>query len=171
MSCRNIGSNKCGVFPERLRYGIRKEYSKVILWGERSKMSGIKVMISVNHVNRHLWKLSSVRCLNFVAPTQEPLSRPLSVQGLRFPSSTITLQPIPNKHDLFCLCFTPGRQLHTHFRTLLAGETSFSFIAFMHLCPLDLCSYAEKIAKIHDFREYKDSICRSSAWNVNIIGK
>ncbi len=41
-------------------------------------------MISVNHVNRHLWKLSSVRCLNSVAPTQEPLSRPLSVQGLRF---------------------------------------------------------------------------------------
>ncbi len=42
-------------------------------------------MISVDHVNRHLWKLSSVRCLNFMAPTQEPLSRPLSVQGLRFP--------------------------------------------------------------------------------------
>ena len=40
---------------------------------------------TVNHVNRHLWKLSSVRCLNSVAPTQEPLSRPLSVQGLRFP--------------------------------------------------------------------------------------
>ena len=42
-------------------------------------------MVSVNHVNIHLWKLSSVRCLNSVAPTQEPLSRPLSVQGLRFP--------------------------------------------------------------------------------------
>ena len=42
-------------------------------------------MIPANHVNIHLWKLSSVRCLNFVAPTQEPLSRLLSVQGLRFP--------------------------------------------------------------------------------------
>ena len=47
-------------------------------------------MISVNHVNIRLWKLSSVRCLNSVAPTQEPLSRPLSVQRLR-----------STKHDLF----------------------------------------------------------------------
>ena len=128
-------------------------------------------MIPANHVNIHLWKLSSVRCLNFVAPTQEPLSRLLSVQGLRFPSSTITFQPIPNKHDLFCLCFTAGRQPHTHIKTLLAGEISSSFIAFMHLRPLDLCSYAEKFANIHDFSEYKDSVSRYSAWNVNIIGK
>ena len=75
--------------------------------------------------------------------------------GIAFSSSTITFQPIPNKHDLFCLCFTAGRQPHTHIRTLLAGETSSSFIAFMHPCTLDLCSYAEKLAKIHDFREYK----------------
>ena len=91
--------------------------------------------------------------------------------GIAFPSSTITFQPIPNKHDLFCLCFTAGRQPHTHFRTLLAEETSSSFIAFMHLCPLDLCSYAEKLANIHDFSEYKDSVSRHSGWNVNIIRK
>ncbi len=127
-------------------------------------------MISVKHVNRHLWKLSSVRCLNFLAPTQEPLSRPLSVQGLRFP----VLRSLFSRSRTGMTCFACVlRQVAnpiTQIRTLLAGETSSSFIAFMHPCPLDLCSYAEKLAKIHHFSEYKDSVSRYSAWNVNIIG-
>ncbi len=44
-----------------------------------------KVMISVNHANIHLWKLSSVRSLNSMALTLKPISRSLSVQGLLFP--------------------------------------------------------------------------------------
>ena len=127
-------------------------------------------MISFNHVNRHLWKLSSLWCLNSVAPTQEPLSRPLSVQGLRFP----VLRSLFSRSRTGMTCFACVlRQVAnpiTQIRTLLGGETSSSFIAFMHPCPLDLCSYAEKIAKIHDFREYKDSKSRSFGTKVNTIG-
>ena len=43
-----------------------------------------QVMISVNHVNIHLWKLSSLRCLNFVGITQYPLSRSQKLRGLLF---------------------------------------------------------------------------------------
>jgi hypothetical protein len=65
--------------------------------------------------------------------TLYPLSRSLPVQGLRF------------KHDLFCVCFTAGRQPHTHIRTPFAVEASPLFIAIstplsvelMQLCGKD----------------------------------
>ena len=90
--------------------------------------------------------------------------------GIAFSSSTITFQPIPNNHDPFCPCFKAGRQPHTHIRILLAGEILSLFSAYLHPCPLDSCSYAEKPAKIQNFNKCKDSVITHGALNVNIIG-
>ena len=93
-----------------------------------------------------------------------------SGSGIAFSNSTITFQPIPNNHDLFCPCFTAGRQPHTHIRILLAGEILSLFSVYLHPCPMDSCSYAEKSAKIQNFNKYKDSVFTHCALNVNIIG-
>ncbi len=51
---------------------------------DKGSVSVGKVTVSINHVNFDFWKLSSFPCLNFVDITLYPLSRSLSVQGLRF---------------------------------------------------------------------------------------
>ena len=94
----------------------------------------------MDSVNIHLWKLSSSdnQSQNFVVLALNPLSRSISVQ--RLCSSVydhFSHDPDQVYLSLFVFC---RRSTTTHTRILYAEETSSSFIAFMHLCPLDLCS-------------------------------
>ena len=92
------------------------------------------VIIIVGRLCFPLTMLSSVRCLNSVGMPLSPLSRSQILQGLLL-NSTTTFQPILSYfwHDLYCVCFIPGRDPHTH-QFFLPEKTSFPFIALKHLC-------------------------------------